>query len=508
MAFKVFVSPVLEMVSSPNCRAVFCDFRVRCALGGASCGTIVLHSTICPDDTSNPNVIGEDWQTFPADRSRTYPLQPLGNGLIQAVDHTGGGVGLMGAFLRRGYHFKVCVDLDNDDDIHAMEWTGLTIYAPGPNFALTRSVRRAPGQLISINCPRFCDDVRVVLGTSCFDFTAVGSPPRGNLRSGYVDFVQEAAGTPAQYHACPDQMDDLPPGQTAHCNLLDASLLDMGRHYKICADEDGPGPLFEGETGALVYVTPVTGLITQGMHPLFEAFVLFECPICTSVTSAYLGLLPIGPAPPLDKYNRPVLYCDATVKSGKMAPSGGSRTASSTVRPAPRGRWLYIVDSQLLTPGSSYMLCLDIDGPVMDMGFGETNYAVYVSGVTFVHTSAVFAQAAQEIRLDCSICNFETDQSFANLMTECDRTKNGGYVIPPVDGVQTQLGRIGDGITMGKLSALGCGNGYIKGRAPHVNRCCKNGDCITYFQVTGIKESTRRCSLQGANTRCASTLMA
>jgi hypothetical protein len=139
MAFKVFVSPVLEMVSSPNCRAVFCDFRVRCALGGASCGTIVLHSTICPDDTSNPNVIGEDWQTFPADRSRTYPLQPLGNGLIQAVDHTGGGVGLMGAFLRRGYHFKVCVDLDNDDDIHAMEWTGLTIYAPGPNFALTRS---------------------------------------------------------------------------------------------------------------------------------------------------------------------------------------------------------------------------------------------------------------------------------------------------------------------------------------------------------------------------------
>ena len=68
MAFKVFVSPVLELVTEPNCRALYCDFRVRCSLGGASCGTMVMFSTeesttgaftrpgLCPDDLTNPNV--------------------------------------------------------------------------------------------------------------------------------------------------------------------------------------------------------------------------------------------------------------------------------------------------------------------------------------------------------------------------------------------------------------------------------------------------------------------
>ena len=45
-----------------------------------------------------------DWEQFPADVSRAYPLLPLGDGRIQTPT---GGAGLFGALLRRGYHFQV-----------------------------------------------------------------------------------------------------------------------------------------------------------------------------------------------------------------------------------------------------------------------------------------------------------------------------------------------------------------------------------------------------------------
>ena len=29
-------------------------------------------------------------------------------------------------------------------------------------------------------------------------------------------------------------------------------------HYQLCTDQDGPGPKPEGNSGSLVYITPVT----------------------------------------------------------------------------------------------------------------------------------------------------------------------------------------------------------------------------------------------------------
>ena len=67
------------------------------------------------------------------------------------------------------------------------------------------------------------------------------------------------------------------------------------------------------------------------------------------------------------------MYCDSSIKNGRQYPQGGERTGSAAFFPGRwPGQWQMAVDAYFLRRGSSYMICIDLDGKFENYGFGDT----------------------------------------------------------------------------------------------------------------------------------------
>ena len=62
-------------------------------------------------------------------------------------------------------------------------------------------------------------------------------------------------------------------------------------------------------------------------------------------------------------------------------------------------------DVEALTPGASYRLCSDLDGPGGSLTLGDTGHAVYVTPVTACVACAIRPLAAQRLVLQCPNCS-------------------------------------------------------------------------------------------------------
>ena len=92
--------------------------------------------------------------------------------------------------------------------------------------------------------------------------------------------------------------------------------------------------------------------------------------------AAYLALRSITPS------NLFVKACDSSVSDGQMAAYGNENTGSVALVQRSGDLWaIENLHATELIAGRSYGICIDMDGPVSTLSFGDTGLLVYITGL-------------------------------------------------------------------------------------------------------------------------------
>lgn len=101
--------------------------------------------------------------------------------------------------------------------------------------------------------------------------------------------------------------------------------------------------------------------------------------------------------------------------------------------------WEFTVDATGLVPGRYYGICIDLDGPVLTMAYGNSGSLVYISGMEGIDPPVLRKAIGQQIQLNCPYCNPVNETTAPYLSINCDVTNNQGFLLPPVQDVSTTV---------------------------------------------------------------------
>eukprot|EP00913_Durusdinium_trenchii_P016879 g15869.t1 len=236
---------------------------------------------------------------------------------------------------------------------------------------------------------------------------------------------------------------------------VNVSSFESGRHYKICIDLDGPSPGFlAGDSGLEVYVNGVVALDPLAVNQAAAQKIRFSCPTCaaTATVSMYLARSTCTthasdlPQLQLEGQRNLTLTLNAQslevgmsyrlcvdMDSGKAGDVGeiylltsilqeplsypypAGTLVQSTQRtlvanlfrdesdPSRLGVWWYAdLQTEVLTAGLEYHLCLDLDGQG-SLPAGDTGIPVFVNPVSEL-SQVVIRPALQSFNFVCSAC--------------------------------------------------------------------------------------------------------
>jgi len=306
--------------------------------------------------------------------------------------------------LERGLQYAICLDVDGATIQESFGNTGFKVYTAGVTDS-GGTIQRETGQTLRITCANDCSTAsEVYLATAC-DSTDLDGGILANSAHHTASVNFQATIDPSIWMA-----------------TVDASKLLAGMHYKLCTDLDGAsGTKPMGENLFSWYVTGVTAVSHQVLGavraaPLrrdTEQNVMLLCPgFCTSDTAAYLAT-----------------SCDTTNFGGVAVQNGVRGTASVLLVPGlADGEWMMSVDCSGLAPGQSFRICVDLDGAVPSLSFGDAGVTAYISEVVASETQAIWRLPSQEMVLLCSGTEFCLSSAKVYLATpseECDITRSG-----------------------------------------------------------------------------------
>jgi hypothetical protein len=310
--------------------------------------------------------------------------------------------------LTLGNHYWLCIDMDGTSGpgsgignagqkvyvtaIASLLDGGVTPASNSSKLWLQCSTSEACGSAAHVYLATACDSAAVSAASNGSDSSAAAL---GSRQSGVAN-MQTTTGSFQERHV-----------------FLNTSMLQTGRHYKLCLDIDGifgPGSTFllAGDSGVSVYVTPLPGdlaPVTVKIHvPHF--FPLDACVGCNSNSMAYLAASCI-----------PIFGAEQYPLATRL------QLLNQTWR-------LYIPHQSPLQPDvpfSYYKLCLDLDGPTGYLQVGDSGQDVYVSGVPF-NTTVIRVAASTTISTSCYGCPWNTSLSATvRLSVQCDPAVSDGF---------------------------------------------------------------------------------
>eukprot|EP00434_Breviolum_minutum_P028026 symbB.v1.2.024794.t1/scaffold2372.1/size80857/4 len=220
---------------------------------------------------------------------------------------------------------------------------------------------------------------------------------------------------------------------------LDATNLEAGKQFRICADIDGAtGTKPFGDTALKIYTSPFSEVVTKGINVAAPQTVYVRCSSgCTETARAYLALRSNTPT------NLFVKVCDSTVNDGVMDSFGNENTGSVPLVHHGGDLWaIENIDATSLIAGRYYGICVDMDGAVSTLSFGDTGLLVYVTGLEGISPKAILQAFGQEIQLTCPYCNPDNDITQAYISLECDTSLYFGFNLPATAQVNSPTNRL------------------------------------------------------------------
>lgn len=147
---------------------------------------------------------------------------------------------------------------------------------------------------------------------------------------------------------------------------VDGTPLETGAHYRLCIDIDGPHePSFPGDANQEMYVSPVTAYtVVEHDAELGTLKLSLTCPHCSEASPVYIG----------------AGACSSNVRTGAVrarAAGAARRTRSEKLSQVTAGSWSVTLDiSPVASMVGGLILCIDLDGTVTALGFGDTTLRV------------------------------------------------------------------------------------------------------------------------------------
>lgn len=229
--------------------------------------------------------------------------------------------------LQPGRHYRLCMDLDGIDTSLSFGDTGLLAFSTPALGPSTTSILRTANQVIQVTC-RSCSS------------SSFGHLVDASAASGCDDW-----GLPRIDASVPTPLYNLPlPNRTVVYSglwafLADTTLFQSGQHYRICIDIDRyNADLRSGDTGLMVYTTPVLSVSPSVIDPALQQILTMPCDSCSTFTEGYLST-------------------DCSTSAALSLPGGRFQ-----VSPTGGTLWQLSISATSGVPGKMYSLCLDMDG--------------------------------------------------------------------------------------------------------------------------------------------------
>ncbi|CAK9038656.1 Hypothetical protein (Fragment) [Durusdinium trenchii] len=260
-----------------------------------------------------------------------------------------------------GRHYKICIDLDGPSPGFLAGDSGLEVYVNGVVALDPLAVNQAAAQKIRFSCP------------TC-----------------------AATATVSMYLArstCTTHASDLPQlqleGQRNLTLTLNAQSLEVGMSYRLCVDMDSGKA---GDVGE-IYVSPIV-MTSFTLVWAAAARVVFECTFCRVESLVHLSA----------DCQEPLSY---PYPAGTLVQSTQRTLVANLFRdesdPSRLGVWWYAdLQTEVLTAGLEYHLCLDLDGQG-SLPAGDTGIPVFVNPVSEL-SQVVIRPALQSFNFVCSAC--------------------------------------------------------------------------------------------------------
>ncbi|CAK9078729.1 Hypothetical protein (Fragment) [Durusdinium trenchii] len=326
--------------------------------------------------------------------------------------------------LVQGKFYRACIDEDGPNAQGFVD-VGVPIYVTGVTAVTPSGVARATNQQLEVICdPCSTSTMLYLTSTSCSALITNGDPEvlSGEDIERQTIATAIAAGTAVNLWTW----------------AVDATSLAPGRQFHVCADVDGAGPYPFGDTALRIYTSPFSEVVTKGINVAELQTVYVRCATgCSETARAYLALRSNTPS------NLFVKECDSSVTEGYMASYGNENTGSVSLVHKSGDLWaIENIDATSLIAGRYYGICVDMDGAVSTLGFGDTGFMIYVSGLEGISPSAIRQEFAQEIQLTCPYCNPGNDITQGYISLECDITLYFGFDLPATAGVNSPTNRL------------------------------------------------------------------
>ena len=245
----------------------------------------------------------------------------------------------------------------------------------------------APGQRLQLECAEHCNVTTLAyLAGSCGAAPPTAAGPGVTLPTALVSTGD------------PDGAD----GSTSWFLDLDASSLEPGATYQLCADLDGPaGAAFANDiTGFEVFVTPILAVKSMAVERLAAQALDLHCPVCNQSVEVYLHADCGEPAP------------------AASGPAGTPRVALAAS--SSEVVWVATVDASGLTLGTHYRLCMDVTDLRGGYLVRDSGLAVFVGSFGGLTAAIVRPNTDVELQLTCSTPSSCTEAVEAHLATACD----------------------------------------------------------------------------------------
>lgn len=312
------------------------------------------------------------------------------------------------SYLVPGVPHKLCMDTDGTSTIASFEYTGYTVFVLDIDI-IDKAVSYSKSSPMRIECRRGCSrNSSLFLGETCT------LPSNANL----THPAQPTKYSPVAY------FQGTGPTWTTYLNTF--SLV-VGKHYSVCLDTDGSGPLKFGIIG-LTYLTGIN--LAMPVKPIqAEASQKIDIASCTGCTVATTGYLATA--------------CDSTEVDGTGPSVPGVRTATSSLKKHAGNKWSIPVDASMLHVGHKYHICADLDGAGTALEAGFLNQDVFLAGVAAIVTRVgqeiakpvVQKANGAEIFLYCPKGCSSITRAYLGL--ECDSSPGLNGSITAIPGIRT-----------------------------------------------------------------------
>eukprot|EP00929_Paragymnodinium_shiwhaense_P096434 TRINITY_DN58015_c0_g7_i1.p1 TRINITY_DN58015_c0_g7~~TRINITY_DN58015_c0_g7_i1.p1 ORF type:complete len:3302 (-),score=512.29 TRINITY_DN58015_c0_g7_i1:262-9471(-) len=228
---------------------------------------------------------------------------------------------------------------------------------------------------------------------------------------------------------------------------IDTQYFAPGIHYQLCLDVDGIGPAVPGDTGLVIYASPL---------PRIRPLALRSLGADERREQHYAGVVWINGEPRLRELEEDMntasfmqeikLVC-AACRQGSVAFLSARATcelfnkaeeSGTTVKLStePQGlsvsgkvpyNWVFSADVRVLTMGVTYKLCVDVDGQGDDARPG-TGTTLYVSPILRMAFETPIRRASrQKLIFECPEC---TAKATVHLATSCSSSEDAGPLSP------------------------------------------------------------------------------